>query len=454
MTDQHDLDRLLDTYFAHGSDALADRVIRAALERIDKTPQSRSWRSSWRSPSTSTVVGIAGAAMVGVLAVGGLLYVLRPGQSAVVGQSPAPTASSSPSVVPQPTASWRATSNMNAGRADHTATLLPDGMVLVAGGFDQPDGPALASAELYNPAAATWTRTGSMHSGRGDQTATLLPDGDVLVAGGFDRSLQTGNYPALASAELYNSATGTWTLTGNMQVGRANQTATLLADGEVLVAGGSTNSDAALASAELYDPRSGTWSATGQMLQARSLYSATLLPDGDVLAAGGHGGVTNPSILNSAEIYHVARGSWTATDSMFAHRMTHAAILLPDGRVLAVGGSTFGGRIPFTSAELYDPHIGSWSTTGSMVLLREWITATLLPDGDVLAAGGSDDGGTPAGPAEVYDPKTGLWFGSATMVQPAVQSTATLLPNGTVLVVGGRDNGFGRATAAAEIFTP
>lgn len=453
MTDQRDLDRLLGTYFAHGSDALADRVIRAALERIDKTPQSRPWRLSWRSPSTSTVIRSAGAAMVGVLAVGGLLYVLRPGPSAVVGQSPAPTASSSPSAVPQPAGSWSPTSNMYAGRAEFIAALLPDGKVLVAGGFAGPDGPALARAELYDPGTGTWTQTADMLAHRADQTATLLPDGDVLIVGGTGSRPKTGVATSLGSSELYHPATGTWTLTGSMQVGRASQTATLLPDGEVLVAGGS-DGDASLASAELYDPRTGTWSPTGPMLQARSSFSATLLPDGDVLAAGGQGSDQNPGILNSAEIYHVATGSWTATDSMFGHRATHVAILLPDGRVLAVGGSTFGARIPFTSAELYDPVSGKWSTTGSMVLLREWITATLLPDGDVLAAGGSDDGGTPAGPAEVYDPKTGLWFGSATMVQPSVQSTATLLPNGTVLVVGGRDNVFGGATAAAEIFTP
>ena len=166
---------------------------------------------------------------------------------------------------------------MNSARERHTATLLTNGKVLVAGG--RPDiMSATNGAELYDPASRTWTTTGSLNAARQLHTATLLPNGQVLVAGGF----------MLASAELYDPATGSWATTGSMSTVRYNHTATLLRSGQVLVAGGLDDSGAALASAELYDPASGTWSATGSLHKARDVHTATLLPNGQVLVAGGH----------------------------------------------------------------------------------------------------------------------------------------------------------------------
>ena len=154
------------------------------------------------------------------------------------------------------------TGNLVTARFFHTATLLPNGKVLVAGGLH--DGSTLASAELYDPASGTWTATGSLATARDHHTATLLPNGKVLVAGGFDGSV------ALASAELYDPASGTWTATGSLATARYGHTATLLPNGKVLVAGGLTDSGS-LASAELYDPASGTWTATGSLATARCL---------------------------------------------------------------------------------------------------------------------------------------------------------------------------------------
>ena len=162
----------------------------------------------------------------------------------------------------------------------HTATLLPNGKVLVAGGYDG-NSVALASAELYDPASGTWTATGSLATARDGHTATLLPNGKVLVAGGLDSS-----QVAFASAELYDPASGTWTATGSLATARYIHTATLLPNGKVLVAGGLTAA-ALLASAELYDPASGTWTATGSLATARYSHTATLLPNGKVLVAGG-----------------------------------------------------------------------------------------------------------------------------------------------------------------------
>ncbi len=173
--------------------------------------------------------------------------------------------------------SWTATGSLHEGRAGHTATLLLDDSVLVAGGFAENDSPT--SAELYDPQTGRWTATGNMIEARSEHTATLLPDGTVLVAG------------TLASAELYDPVGRTWTATGAMAEARFRPTATLLANGTVLVAGGEISCGfechSPLASAELYDPQTGRWTATGNMIEARSYHTATLLPNGTVLVAAG-----------------------------------------------------------------------------------------------------------------------------------------------------------------------
>ena len=309
------------------------------------------------------------------------------------------TAASASPVVQVP-ASWTATGTMIEARANHTATLLSDGRVLVVGGGGNGLSGLLATAELYDPASGAWIATGSMNGIRIAHTATLLADGKVLVAGGAD-SISETSVNALATAELYDPVTGSWSATGNMIEARARHTATLLADGKVLVTGGSGSSAGtdSLATAELYDPATGSWTATGTMIEARTDHTATLLPDGRVLVAGGNSS-SGPQ-LASAELYDRGTGSWTVTGKMVGDHAGHMATLLPDGRVLVLGGSS--GTGPEATAELYDPSTGSWAATANMNGEHLGGTATLLRDGSVLLAGGINPRGMLA-TAELYEP--------------------------------------------------
>ena len=352
-------------------------------------------------------------------------------------------ASASP--VPQVSASWTATGNMIDARVNHTATLLPNGKVLVAGGNS--GSVLLATAELYDPSSGSWTATGKMNGIRTAHTATLLADGKVLVAGGAD-SIGETSVNAVATAELYDPATGSWTTTAPMIEARAHHTATLLADGKVLVAGGSgsgSGSDS-LATAELYDPATGSWTETGPMIEARTRHTATLLPDGRVLVAGGDSS-SGPQ-LASAELYDPGTGSWSATGTMVRDHAGHMATLLPDGRVLVLGGSS--AVAPEATAELYDPSTGSWAATANMNGEHLGGTATLLEDGSVLVAGGGSSGGS--GGEELYDSGTGSWAATASMLEGRTNHTATLLDDGSVLMAGGASPGGMLATA--ELYEP
>jgi hypothetical protein len=295
-------------------------------------------------------------------------------------------------------------------------------MVLFTGGSDGTQ--YLASAELYNPAAGKFTATGSMTTARGWHTATLLQDGKVLIAGGASPS---AGPTILASTELYDPVTGTFAPTGNMIVERYYHTATLLQDGNVLVAGGQRSS-----SAELYDPSAGTFAQTGNMTLARDGHTATLLHNGKVLIAG----TGMPDM--DGELYDPVAGAFAVTGTMTVAGMQHTATLLNNGMVLIAGGLNPNSQaFPNDDrAELYDPNAGKFTATGNMTRKRGGPATTLLRDGRVLVAGGatySDNS------AELYDPSTGTFTatGSMTVVRMRPSPTATLLGNGEVLVVGG-----------------
>jgi hypothetical protein len=284
------------------------------------------------------------------------------------------------------------TASMEDQRYAHSSTLLQNGKVLVTGGFSYDQkaclnletSPALTSAEVYDPTSGSFTPTGSMQQARGTHTATLLLNGKVLVVGGGSTG---GNFPpyagtGLATAELYDPSTGAFTPTGSMSTPREGPTATLLANGKVLIAGGLTDDTAVpLASAEIYDPATGAFTNAGKMTTGRAGHTATLLPSGKVLITGGLSDVPLVGI-SAAEIYDPESASFVATQQpMEIARYAHTATLLQNGTVLMVGGGN-------SVVEVYLPSGDSFSPVGLTNFDRAGHTATLLKDGRVVIIGG------------------------------------------------------------------
>jgi hypothetical protein len=318
---------------------------------------------------------------------------------------------------------FKSSGSMETPRYLHTATLLSNGKVLIAGGNS--GAASLASVELFDPTSESFTPDGNLGTPRDSHTATLLGNGSILIAGGQD-----GNGNVLLTAELFDPTTGSSTPTGNMTTWRRNHTATLLSNGKVLIAGGFDGA-AALPTAELFDPSSGLFTPTGNMGTARQAHTATRLPNGKVLVAGG-------SQTAAAELFNPSTGVFTPTGNMTAARFSQTATLLNDGTVLVVGGIT---------ADLYDPSSETFTATGSPTSLREWHTATLLTDGTVLVTGGRltvHEGPRFCSPqpfsladAELFAPKSGTFTATTTMATERGSHTATLLADGKVLVTGG-----------------
>ena len=343
---------------------------------------------------------------------------------------------------------------MTTARSLHTATLLPNGKVLLAGGTRSTSlsvpSVTLAGAELYEPDAGRFSPAGDMTTARRLHTATLLADGRVLIAGGYGTA---GG--AVASTELYDPFTGTFTATGDMITAKGGHTAIVLLNGKVLIVGGyGTGSYPNVAPAELYDPASGTFTAAGAYIGRGGCdfcAPAVLLPDGKVLFPGQY----------PAQLYDPISDSFRPAGMMIADHST--ATLLANGKVLFAGGEDIGRS---SSAELYDPATGTFGSTGNMGWRRVWHALTLLPNGLALTTGGETDscagnGCTFAGSvasAELYDPSAGTFLATATMAEARSTHTATLLNDGRVLVAGGVSYGgigvFSGSLASAELYAP
>ena len=328
--------------------------------------------------------------------------------------------------------SWSYTGSLNTAHPNHSATLLPNGKVLVVGG---------SSAELYDPSTGTWSFTGSPNVSRGGFTATLLGNGKVLVAGGDN------------TAELYDPVTGAWSPTGSLNAPRTFHTATLLQNGKVLVASGVDSNSYVTNTAQLYDPVTGAWSPTGSLNTERNGHTATLLQDGKVLVSGGLDGGDFSVFIT--ELYDPATGTWSVTGTLNAARAGHTTTQLPNGDVLLVGECIDGIFCGNSSgAELYNSATGRWSYTGSLLKRRTQETVTLLPSGQVLVVGGLGSKRV-LNSAELYDPATGKWNTTASLNTARYAHTATLLQNGKVLVVGGYDvTSRGDYLQSAELYDP
>ncbi len=434
----------------------AAAIARSAITlagRPRRTPGSLDALRAWRkaaSPVRLLVIALTVALLVGAGVLVGSLqdHSVDEGiQYEFLTPSPVPVPTPSLAPSPVPAASpgagvFTPTGSMAAARdpGSFTATLLRDGRVLVVGG---------GTPETWDPATSVFTATGSPSVRRGKHTATLLDDGRVLVIGG--REGGDSEAPSLASAEIWDPATGRFTPTGSLAEGRARHTATLLRDGRVLVVGGQDGDFRdGRRTAELWDPGTGRFTPTGSLVLGRYAHGAALLDDGSVLIVGGDR-VMGMSIA-SAELWDDATGTFSAAGSLAQGRHAPSLTLLDDGRVLVVGGSDDSiSYEPLATTELWDPDTRTFSAAASLAAGRVASTATALGDGRVLIVGGSDlshdvdglvIGGLPpdrdrVASAELWDRANKAFGPAASLSLPRWGHTATLLRDGRVLVIGG-----------------
>lgn len=335
---------------------------------------------------------------------------------------------------------WVPGGALQAGRMNHTTTLLPSGKALVVGGGLISDGnSALASVELYDQAANTFSAAVPLAVPRRYHSATLLNSGKVLVVGGYNGT------NILNTAVVYDPAANSWASTGNMSRSRGLHTATLLASGKVLIVGGTEDGGGMPTLAEVYDPATNNWTNAGNITTARFHHIAGLLPSGKVLITGGDNG---PADFSSTEIYDPGTNTWSPGASMSIRRQEAAGVVLPSGKVLVAGGASNG--ILTNSVEQYDPATNSWSGLSSTDGYRRWHTAALLPSGRVLIAGGVDAyfNYTVYDWAEVYDPVSNAWTTAGTDGAHRFGHTLTPMASGRVLVVGGTDGSTSHASSA------
>lgn len=333
-------------------------------------------------------------------------------------------------------------------RALHTATLLGDGSVLLVGG------PESSLAERFLPASRTFAGAGDAGAKRWSHTADTLAGGGVLLTGGI------GAGGTLSSSSLY--ANGVFTpVASSMVHARYAHRAALLPDGRLLLTGGLplTGSDViALAACEVYDPAQGTFSPASAMSVPRAGHTATVLADGRVLVIGGQDSTClfgcPLQVWQTAELYDPATGTFQPTGAMAQRRFNHTATLLPDGRVLVAGGTT--PDLPATDVsslvEIYDPATGQFQAVGQLLRPRSQHTATLLGDGTVLLAGGltAGEGTLASATVEAFNPATRLSRLTLSGVTTRYRHAAVRLAAGQVLVVGGSEGG--GAIPIAELY--
>jgi hypothetical protein len=435
----------------------ATAKVLAGIRVTDARP-SRGTADSPIAGSRRTGLAVAFTAVFAVVAAGGLLGVraLSPaaGSESPWAGNPASTGNSASATGSGGT--FAATGSLLEPQMWSSATTLQDGRVLVTGGlvYTSSDvnalNPVPVAPEIYDPATGKFSKTGAMVRPRFWSSATLLADGRVLIVGGRTQS------ETMLNAELYDPKTGTFSEAGSTAVPRVGPSATLLADGRVLIAGGDPP-DPAGRTAEVYDPRTEKFSVTGSMVLDRHAHSATLLKDGRVLLVGGYKLAPDGSIpegaLNttSAELYDPTSGTFSATGSLATAMFQPKATRLPDGRVL-VEGDPRG-----YTAEVYDPSSGKFAAAG--VPGAAYSLDAVLPDGLVLLAGGYEVSHDSLASALLYNPETGTFSPTGSMITRRYNAGVAQLADGRVLVLGGHSNsGDGEkmeavVTDTAEIYT-
>lgn len=351
-----------------------------------------------------------------------------------------------PDTKPRPPARWDKTGSLAEARQFHTATLLLDGSVLVAGGTPYSTG--LKSAERYDPKTGTWTAAAAMGEAKVLAEAWRLKDGRVIVV---QACHDFSTICSLSATELYDPGSGSWKLDPGPLLPRTAGAMAALADGRIFLAGGFTPTTD-VKTLELYDPGAGTWSSLAASLPtSRNRATASPLANGKILLAGGFDGDAKKA-LSSLLVYDPKNGLVTALAPKLAEaRFEHTATVLKDGRVLLIGGVCDNAKpCDVVNAELYDPMSDTIASAGSPAVGVHSHTATLLQDGRVLFVGGA----LTSKHARLFDPTSMSWSATATPSDGRMRHTATLLADGRVLVAGGFDHGTNAALASAELYTP
>jgi len=343
---------------------------------------------------------------------------------------------------------WVPAGTMSSDRRAHTATLLADGTVLVLGG-GVTDGSVSAQADLFDPATGAWSRAAPMPGPRVAQTAVRLRDGRVLVVGGITHQFTPPATDVLSSSIVYDPASRAWTAAGPLPVAVLQPVAVLMADGRVLVAGGSTTALAATAAAEILDPASMTWRAVAPMRTPRMGAVGFLLRSGRVLVAGGAPSDQDGS-LDSTEVFDPASGTWSPGARMGSPHALPVGVALADGTLMVAGGQDFQGGygIAVTGTDLYDQSSGRWTDGPPLNTGRAEGAGDVLSDGRVLVTGGFRVrvGVQALSSAEIYDPRSRAWSPVAPMSDSRTAHALTALPGGRALVTGGDRH------AEAEVF--
>lgn len=353
--------------------------------------------------------------------------------------------------------SWSRTESLPRGLWGTGSALLRDGRFMVVGGATgSSSNDATAAVNLYDPATGHWSAATQMLQPRAYPMVARLADGSVLVAGG------SRNGQPLDTAERYNPSNGTWVAAGRLNLPRTQGNLILLQDGRALATGGGIEGSpswSSTASVELFDPSKGAWTIGPPMSVSRARHTATLLPGGDVLVAGGastfHGEVG--SVTASAEIYSPRTNSWRAAAPMSIPRYVHQAALLANGRVLVAGGwsATSNADASKASVEIYDPLANRWATAGSLVAARAEFVMVRLLDDRLLAVAGVGRSYRLMDSAEIYDPAIGTWQSTGKLAEAKMWPAAVVLADGRVLLAGGAtDVGAYHRTVLSEMYAP